>query len=660
MLLELMDFPKIMEDEDIVGWLRGAAEASGWDDRSFLAAFFPENITWDRGKISVLRGYGGVYNKYKKVGMPDPGSMLMKHTSVPVSGLFMPAFYTGMLAEMVLNGTGMMPFERTRLYKTFMYCPLCVKEDMEKAGRAAFHVPHQVPGITACYKHSVKLSTDIHAEPEQADEHEVRKARVMQILYRKHAVGSVEDILGPLRERAEQRGISLRGKLNAFPVNAGALMWTTRLFTDDEIRKAFKKDDSWLIGCRDIIAKDSPGAGDFSRRFPFVSYTCGKCGTRVTQYAVTVRAGGMCPVCASHTKWQERTTRLARHSIDPEFRVARFHYRDTKVEIRHIPCGKIITDRQINYVFRKEKMDCPFCRDAQHETHVGEKRRMNCGLMAVITRFNTVVDIDIRFEDGSERKGISYSNFLLGTVIPERYYQDSHLGEKKVMNCGMEGTITRYASKKDIDVCFADGSMASGVTYEAFKQGKLIPESLRPTERHRKERLGETRRMNCGLMATIIDYVSSTNITVRFETGQEKAHVKYHQFLHGELSPEGFYLPKVGEERTMKNGLKAKIIAVRRYTDIDVQFENGEVRNGVGYQAFRDGYVKSEEYEKSRRADRIGEKYPQHCGLVAEIIEYKKATDVTVRFDNGEIREGVAYGKLKKGSVLPPSMQKKN
>ena len=339
--------------------------------------------------------------------------------------------------------------------------------------------------------------------------------------------------------------------------------------------------------------------------------------------------------------------------------MARFHYRDTKVETRHIPCGKIIEARQVTYVFRKKKMDGPYCRDDRHEDHIGEKNRMNCGLMAVITRFNTVVDIDIRFEDGSERKGVSYSNFLLGAVIPERFYQDSHLGEQRRMNCGMEGTITRYESKKDIDVLFADGSMASGVTYRAFKQGKLIPESLRPTEMHRKERLDETRRMKCGLMATIIDYEDSTNITVRFETGQEKAHVRYHQFLHGELSPEGFYLPKVGEERTMKNGLKAKIIAVRRYTDIDVQFENGEVRSGVGYQAFRDGYVKSEEYEKSRRADRIGEKYPQHCGLVAEIIEYKKATDVTVRFDNGEIREGVRDSKLKAGSVLPPSRQKK-
>ena len=99
MLLDLMDLPKIMEDEDIVGWFRSAASANGWDDRSFLSAFFPENITWDRGRISVLRNYFDIYKKYGKLGIPEPGAMLMKHTPVPVSGLFMPAFYTGLLAE---------------------------------------------------------------------------------------------------------------------------------------------------------------------------------------------------------------------------------------------------------------------------------------------------------------------------------------------------------------------------------------------------------------------------------------------------------------------------------------------------------------------------------------------------------------------------------
>lgn len=69
-------------------------------------------------------------------------------------------------------------------------------------------------------------------------------------------------------------------------------------------------------------------------------------------------------------------------------------------------------------------------------------------------------------------------------------------------------------------------------------------------------------------------------------------------------------LPKDGEEKTKRNCLKTKIIAVRRYTNINVQFENGDVRSGINNTAIRDGFVKSELYEKDRWACRIGEKHP--------------------------------------------------
>ena len=108
----------------------------------------------------------------------------------------------------------------------------------------------------------------------------------------------------------------------------------------------------------------------------------------------------------------------------------------------------------------------------------------------------------------------------------------------------------------------------------------------------------------------------------------------------------------------MRNGLTAKIIAVRRYADIDVQFlANGEIRRGVQYTAFRDGYVKSLVLEEQRKNSHIGEVYRQNCGMDAEVTAYTNAFNCTVRFSNGEVRERVIYSKLKEGSVLPPSLQ---
>lgn len=655
MLLEMMKMPGIMEDEDIVGWLCAAASANGWDNRSFMSAFFPENVVWRRDSFTVMTGYRHVFRKYGALGFPEPQDMLMKHTSVPVSGLFTPAFYTGMLADLVLNGSDTLPFEQVRRHRPFVYCPLCAKEDMEKQGRAAVHIPHQVQGVTACYKHGVLLSEEAGAAPEAADGKKVRTARMVQALYRARAVGSLEDLTAVLRERISERGLDIPPGSGRFPVDVHAMEAAADLFTDDELLRAYEKDNGWILQAADIVRKDAPGAKYFSNRFPFISYTCGKCGAEVTQYAVTALTGGMCPVCAGRTQWQAKTSKRARHCMDPEFRIVRFHDKKT-ADIRHVPCGRVIEGRRISYIFRTEKMDCPFCKKDSREAHLGEKRKMNCGIMATVTAISSYANVTLRFEDGSERTGVQYRNFLLGNIVPEGFYRDSHIGETKMMDCGLEAEITRYESQFDMDVRFSDGSERKNVTYASFRTGKLQPEGFR-MRKAAEEVIRKWRMMNCGIRARIIERRSSLDCDVEFEDGSVRRGVRQDHFLKGELSPEDFYLPRIGEERVMRNGLRAKIIAVRSSRDIDVRLENGEVRTGIQYTAFRDGYVKSETLEQQRKDSHIGEVYRQNCGLDAKIISYTNAHSCTVRFSNGEVREGVIYRKLKGGNVLPPSLQ---
>ena len=43
------------------------------------------------------------------------------------------------------------------------------------------------------------------------------------------------------------------------------------------------------------------------------------------------------------------------------------------------------------------------------------------------------------------------------------------LGETRMMNCGMEATIIRYESAKDMDVCFKDGAIVEHRKYDSFK-----------------------------------------------------------------------------------------------------------------------------------------------------------------------------------------------
>lgn len=658
MLLEMMDIPEILEDEDIVSWFFAMADSNGWDRSSFMSAFFTENIRCKKNSFSVVRNYGSIYKQYKALGFPSPGDMLMKHTSVPVSGLFTSAFYTGMLADLMLNGTDTLPFTKTDRHSPFMYCPLCAEEDMEKAGRTAAHVPHQIQGVTACYRHGLKLSGDASAPPEEADAREIQTAQAVQALYKAQAVGTLEDITEPLRRRISERGMNLPVKSNRLVVDTAAMRLAADLFTDDELERIYDKDNDWIFQGADIIRKDDPDARHFTQEFPFISYTCGKCGTHVTQYAVTAMTGGMCPVCARRTQWQAKTARRARHCIDPQFRIVRFRG-DKKADIRHTPCNRVIEGRSISYLFSAKGLSCDFCRKKRHEAHEGEKLKMNCGLWAEITRFGSVVDIDLRFEDGTERRNVAYAAFLAGQVIPEGFYQSRHLGEKRMMKCGLEAVIIRYEDQFDMDVRFSDGSERFHVLYAVFRSDNLQPEGFRKKKADEAV-IGQWRMMNCGEKARIIERRTSKDCDVEFEDGSIRHGVRQFHFLNGELSPEGYYEKRhLGEKRTMRNGLEGTITACPDAQHITVRLSNGD-EAVVTYNAFRDGYVKSKTLEKRRKDSHVGERYKQNCGLWAAIVEYENANSVKVRFDNGEVREGIRYNKLKAGSVLPPSQQQRN
>ena len=153
-------------------------------------------------------------------------------------------------------------------------------------------------------------------------------------------------------------------------------------------------------------------------------------------------------------------------------------------------------------------------------------------------------------------------------------------GEKRMMKCGLEATIIRYGSNKDIDVQFEDGQVVYHRNYSHFKKGEIAPPI---------ERTGEKRMMKCGLEATIIRYGSATDIDVQFEDGQVVYHRFYSNFKKGEIAPP--MIDHTGEKRMMKCGLEATIIRYGSSHDIDVQFEDGQVVCYREYSTFKKGAI---------------------------------------------------------------------
>ena len=259
----------------------------------------------------------------------------------------------------------------------------------------------------------------------------------------------------------------------------------------------------------------------------------------------------------------------------------------------------------------------------------GEKRMMKCGLEAEITVYRNSRDIDLRFSDGQISKHKPYASFrACGIAPPIDPRKTKHIGEKNMMGCGMTAEIIRWNNNSDIDVRFEDGQITEHRLYYSFKKGQIAP----PIDSRKINRIGEKRTMNCGLEAEIIRYGRSDDIDVRFENGQEIFYRTYNQFQKGQIAPPK--KTRVGERRKMNCGLEAEIIRYGGCNDIDVRFEDGQEVHNREYNSFRKRTISPP--NDPRFPSHIGERRMMNCGLEATIIRYGNSQDIDVQFSSGE------------------------
>ena len=276
---------------------------------------------------------------------------------------------------------------------------------------------------------------------------------------------------------------------------------------------------------------------------------------------------------------------------------------------------------------------------------LGETRMMNCGMEATIIRYENARDIDVRFKDGAVVEHKIYGDFKNGYIAHPN--TKDRLGETRMMNCGMEATIIRYGRCDDIDARFEDGTVAKNKTYRAFKKGKIANQNIKASA---ENRLGETRMMNCGTEAAIIRYGTCADIDVRFEDGTVVEHKTYKAFKKGEIAKQNIKASRLGETRMMNCGMKAAIIRYGSAVDIDIRFEDGKVVVHKKYNHFKRGNIANPNTKVSAK-DRLGETRMMNCGMEATIIRYNTGKDIDVRFEDGAVVEHKEYSKFKKGEI---------
>ena len=278
---------------------------------------------------------------------------------------------------------------------------------------------------------------------------------------------------------------------------------------------------------------------------------------------------------------------------------------------------------------------------------LGEVRYNTSGYKMTIVAYRSVTDIDVQFDDGTILRGITYQHFLSGRVLKTPQSVE-RIGEVGYNNKHERMVIVAYKSATDIDVQFEDGTIRTGVAYSSFKSGNISKEGCSGKVKYTDKRVGEVRRNNDGLLMRIKAYRSSRDVDVEFENGNIRYSVTYHSFKSGtlkDINKLDSFKSRVGKIGYNTEGLKMIIKDYRSASDIDVEFEDGEVIRGVRYQSFLKGYV-----PKSK--SKVGECSVNRKGQRMWIKAYRGNKNIDVEFEDGTIRTGVTYQNFKNGSII--------
>lgn len=88
-----------------------------------------------------------------------------------------------------------------------------------------------------------------------------------------------------------------------------------------------------------------------------------------------------------------------------------------------------------------------------------------------VIRFNTSLDLDVMFEDGTVIRNKSYDNFKKGLIYNPSRLEIKRLNETKINNQGLLMKIIDYRNCTDLDIQFEDGTIVKNRAYKEFNNG---------------------------------------------------------------------------------------------------------------------------------------------------------------------------------------------
>ena len=250
-----------------------------------------------------------------------------------------------------------------------------------------------------------------------------------------------------------------------------------------------------------------------------------------------------------------------------------------------------------------------------------------------------------RNDDWTEEKILPISE-----IAPEPVMTSKNITERRVIYGSVKNQTMKASNgmmmkciedngSKDITVQFEDKAIAYHQRRESFLKGHIRHPNEKPhsVKNAKEKHVGEVYYDKNGRKMTIVEFNSNSNVTIEYEDKTRLYNKEYRIIKKGaDLYPK----TRVGETKIARNGLKMTIIDDRVWNDVHIQFEDGEIVTGVTKQQFDSGAIKHPKYNgKSHKQaqERQGLKAIMKNGLEVEIIEYRNASDMDVKFENGLI-----------------------
>lgn len=394
--------------------------------------------------------------------------------------------------------------------------------------------------------------------------------------------------------------------------------------------------------------------GDFDM---VVRLTCLRCGNMFHTHPEAVLRSVGCPVCDITAGRRGLIGRYAKR-IEKEYEVIPSKAEPVSgVTVIHRPCGHA-SEISIRKLVWDRPAKCRHC-----NPHLGEEAVAENGMRMTVIAYRLHNDIDVEFEDGTIVRKKRYSDFKKGHIPYPRIdarterHRKKRVGQKFRATNGMMMTITDYRKSYDVDVLFEDGTPVAGLSYSCIKKGTVRHPTRSINDNLREGRIGETVLTKTGRLITLVAYRSAASVDVRFEDGTVKT-TSYLRFKNGQVQhpDDKTHNDRVGEEYRANNGMKMTIIDYRSSSYVTVRFEDGEVRKGVSYRDIRNGAVTHPKDKRKRRVhtDRIGETNMANCGMLMTIIAYRTCNDLDVRFEDGVVVVGKSYQNFKTGEIRHP------